>query len=110
MTQKAKTVDVWKNLSTPGDPVEGILTALSATRPRADRQSPARHHGRHQRLLERTGAVVAYVTTKGFRDVPFIQRGNRRYHYDISWVKPKPLVKRRHCFEVDERLDAYGEV
>ena len=40
-------------------------------------------------------------TTKGFRDVPFIQRGNRKSHYDMSWVKPKPLVKRRHCFELD---------
>ena len=59
-------------------------------------------------MLERKGAVVAYVTTKGFRDVPFIQRGNRKSHYDMSWVKPKPLVKRRHCFEVTERIDAYG--
>ena len=52
-------------------------------------------------MLERKGAVVAYVTTRGFRDVPFIQRGNRKFHYDMSWVKPKPLVKRRHCFELD---------
>jgi hypothetical protein len=42
--------------------------------------------------------------------VPFIQRGNRKSHYDRSWIKPKPLVKRRHCFEVTERVDAYGEV
>jgi N-methylhydantoinase A len=107
----SKKVDVWKNLSTPGDPVEGILTGLE--------QFENVEQIRNLRLgttvatnslLERTGAVVAYVTTKGFRDVPFIQRGNRRYHYDISWVKPKPLVKRRHCFEVDERLDSAGEV
>ncbi|MCB1432796.1 MAG: hydantoinase/oxoprolinase family protein, partial [Alphaproteobacteria bacterium] len=31
-------------------------------------------------------------------------------HYDMSWVKPKPLMKRRHCFELDERIDAYGQV
>ena len=61
-------------------------------------------------MLERKGAVVAYVTTRGFKDVPFIQRGNRKSHYDMSWVKPKPLVKRRHCFELDERIDAYGQV
>ena len=41
-------------------------------------------------------ATVAYITTRGFRDVPFIQRGNRKYHYDMSWVKPKPLMLRRH--------------
>ena len=28
----------------------------------------------------------------------------------MSWVKPKPLAKRRHCFEVSERIDAYGRV
>jgi N-methylhydantoinase A len=42
--------------------------------------------------------------------VPFIQRGNRKYHYDMSWVKPKPLMKRRHCFEVSERIDRYGQI
>ena len=65
---------------------------------------------RPTRVLERKGAVVAYITTKGFRDVPFIQRGNRKFHYDMSWVKPKPLVKRRHCFELTERIDAHGRV
>jgi N-methylhydantoinase A len=54
--------------------------------------------------------VTAYVTTKGFRDIPFIQRGNRKHHYDMSWVKPKPLCLKRHCFEVDERIDAKGRV
>ena len=37
--------------------------------------------------------------------MPFIQRGNRKSHYDMSWVKPKPLVKRRHCFEIVERIE-----
>ena len=61
-------------------------------------------------MLERKGALVAYVTT-GFRDVPFIvQHAGNRKHYDMSWVKPKPLAKRRHCFEVTERIDAYGHV
>ena len=56
-------------------------------------------------LLKRTGATVAYVTTKGHRDVLFIQRGNRKFHYDMSWVKPKPLAKRRHCFEINRAAE-----
>ena len=36
-------------------------------------------------ILERKGATVAYVTTKGFRDIIFVQRGNRKYHYNMSW-------------------------
>ena len=49
-------------------------------------------------------------TTKGFRDIPFIQRGDRRSHYDISWIKAKPFVQRRYCYEINERLSAKGEV
>jgi N-methylhydantoinase A len=104
-------VKVWKELSTPGDPVTGILSGL--------RQHPDISKVDNLRvgttvatnaLLERKGATVAYITAKGFRDVPFIQRGNRKYHYDMSWVKPKPLVKRRHCYELNERIDNYGQV
>ena len=96
----------------PADPVVGILRGLGALS-RAGRDVENIRLGTTvatNAMLERKGAVVAYVTTKGFRDVPFIQRGNRKAHYDMSWVKPKPLVKRRHCFELDERIDAYGAV
>jgi N-methylhydantoinase A len=102
---------VWKVPSVPSDPVRAIIDGLEAL--------PERGALGHLRIgttvatnaiLERHGAVVAYVTTKGFRDVPFIQRGNRKHHYDMSWVKPKPLAKRRHCFELDERIDAKGRV
>ena len=61
-------------------------------------------------LLEGKGAVVGYLTTRGFRDIPFIGRGNRRNHYDLAWVKPKPFVKRRNAFEVDERVGPSGAV
>ncbi|MFO1151225.1 MAG: hydantoinase/oxoprolinase family protein [Alsobacter sp.] len=104
-------VDVWKELSTPTDPVSGILSGL-AQHPDAGQLANLRVGTTvaTNAMLERKGATLAFVTTKGFRDVPFIQRGNRKFHYDMSWVKPKPLVKRRHCFELDERIDAYGEV
>jgi N-methylhydantoinase A len=104
-------IEVWKELSVPSDPVAGILRGL-ATYPSTMAIANIRLGTTvaTNAVLERKGAVVAYVTTKGFRDVPFIQRGNRKAHYDMSWVKPKPLVKRRHCFELAERIDAYGEV
>ncbi len=109
--QTARQTLVWKEPSVPGDPVEGILRGLERL---ADAAEIANIRlgttVATNALLERKGAVVAYIATKGFRDVPFIQRGNRKYHYDMSWVKPKPLVKRRHCFEVAERVDAYGRV
>ena len=104
-------LEVWKVLSVPTDPVTGILDGLERY-PSADAIGNIRLGTTvaTNAVLERKGATVAYVTTRGFRDVPFIQRGNRKSHYDMSWVKPKPLVKRRHCFELAERIDAYGEV
>ncbi|MEZ5098805.1 MAG: hydantoinase/oxoprolinase family protein [Thermoleophilia bacterium] len=59
-------------------------------------------------VLTRRGARVVYLTTDGFQDVPFIQRINRKYHYDFSWKKPEPLVHRPDCIGVVERLDEEG--
>ena len=61
-------------------------------------------------MLQRAGARVLFVTTKGFRDVPFIQRINRKYHYSLKWTKPKPLVERADCLELDERVNYQGRV
>jgi N-methylhydantoinase A len=61
-------------------------------------------------LLERKGAKLAYLTTAGFEDVPFIQRGNRRHHYDLGWAKPKPFIARRNCIGIDERIDYRGRI
>ena len=61
-------------------------------------------------LLERKGAKLAFITTAGFEDVPFIQRGNRKFHYDLHWIKPHPFVDRADCLGVVERLDYRGRV
>ena len=61
-------------------------------------------------VLERRGAKVLYVTTTGFEDIPFIQRINRKSEYDLHWLKPKPLVQRRNCIAIAERINAQGEV
>jgi len=62
-------------------------------------------------LIERTGCKVALVTTKGFEDMPYIQRINRKVLYDLRWRKTEPLVaSRRLCLGVDARLDSDGSV
>lgn len=61
-------------------------------------------------VLERKGARVLFLTTRGFEDVLFIQRMNRRYHYSFKWVKPRPLVERCNCIGVEERINARGHV
>ncbi|HEX5195034.1 MAG TPA: hydantoinase/oxoprolinase family protein [Solirubrobacteraceae bacterium] len=61
-------------------------------------------------VLTRTGARVVYLTTRGFEDVPHIQRINRRNHYDFRWRKPEPFALRRDCLGIDERIDYTGRV
>jgi N-methylhydantoinase A len=61
-------------------------------------------------VLTRSGARVVFLTTKGFEDIPFIQRIVRKYHYDYRWRKPEPLVHRPDCLGVAERLDEEGKV
>lgn len=61
-------------------------------------------------LLERRGAVTAYLTTRGFADVPVIGRQNRPHLYQLHQVRPAPLAPDSLRLEVDERLDADGRV
>jgi N-methylhydantoinase A len=61
-------------------------------------------------LIQRKGAKVAFITTAGFEDMPYIQRVNRQELYDLDWDKPQPLLRsRRHCFGINERINAKGE-
>tara|TARA_B100000686_G_C16786790_1_gene975788 strand:- start:174 stop:2216 length:2043 start_codon:yes stop_codon:yes gene_type:complete len=107
----SKIIEVWKNPSTPKDPNDGILNGLGKFNQPSDVENIRLGTTiATNAILERKGASVGYITTKGFKDVPFIQRGNRRGHYDITWVKPKPLAKRRHCFEVQERILSDGSI
>jgi N-methylhydantoinase A len=101
----------WKCLSRAGDPTAAILEGLTlGGLPReALRAVRLGTTVATNALLEGKGAVVGYITTAGFRDIPFIGRGDRPDHYDLTWVKPKPFVKRRHAYEITERIGARGE-
>jgi N-methylhydantoinase A len=50
------------------------------------------------------------LTTRGFGDVYAMGRGSRDRMYDLHYRNPEPLVPRRRVFEIDERMDARGEV
>jgi N-methylhydantoinase A len=63
-------------------------------------------------VLERRGARVAVLTTAGFRDLIEIGRTKRNIPalFVPTFVRPRPVVDRRHRFEVTERLNADGSV
>ena len=61
-------------------------------------------------LIQRKGAHAALVTTKGFRDVLEIARGNRPDPFDLYFRRDEPLIPRNRRFELSERMDATGAV
>ncbi len=61
-------------------------------------------------ILELRGARTGLITTRGFRDVLEIRRLRMPRLYDLAWEKPAPLVERSLRMEVDERVNARGEV
>lgn len=63
-------------------------------------------------VIERSGATVGVLTTKGFRDVLEIGRLARPPGYlnDLFLSLPAPLVRRAYRCEVNERLDYAGKV
>ncbi len=61
-------------------------------------------------VLERKGARVGLITTKGFRDVLEVRRLRTPTLYDLFYEPPDPLVPRYLRLEVDERMDAAGQV
>jgi N-methylhydantoinase A len=103
---------VAKTPSTPARPVDAIMNAiaLSEAETAALEAISIGTTVATNALLQRTGATVLYVTTRGFEDIPHIQRMNRKYHFSLKWKKPAPLAERRNCLGVDERLDFHGHV
>ncbi|WP_441279621.1 hydantoinase/oxoprolinase family protein [Tardiphaga sp. 172_B4_N1_3] len=59
-------------------------------------------------ILQRSGAKTGLITTRGFRDVLEIGRIRMPDMFDLTWVKPQPLVPRRYRMEVTERMAADG--
>ncbi|MBR0644925.1 hydantoinase/oxoprolinase family protein [Plastoroseomonas hellenica] len=105
-------VRVVKVPSTPRSPDIGAFNALGAAGIEAADVTDLMHGSTvaTNAILERRGATIAFVATKGFRDILFMQRHDRRNIYDLHYAKPAPPVRRRDCFEVAERIGPDGTV
>src|ERR1700691_3655648 len=102
-----------KAASTPGSPTDGVLALLDMLDCR-DLGAVARVcHGvtiGTNAILEKKGAEVWMLVTRGFRDVLEIGRTNRPVLYDLRTLKTPPLAPRTHTLEVTERLLFDGSV
>ena len=61
-------------------------------------------------ILSREGIKVGLITTKGFRDVLEIRRGDRDEMYNLFWTPKNILVPRYLRIGVEERMNAEGKV
>jgi N-methylhydantoinase A len=101
---------VLKVFSTPHDPGMAVLNGLGQI---AAGPEVVVRHGTTvgtNTMLERKGARVAFVTTKGFEDIIAIGRQARPKLYD--WFQPAPecLVGEKLRFGIAERTSAECEV
>jgi len=114
--------------STPGNFAEGMLAAMDLAARKMGlsfaqfcRATDALTHGTTvgtNALLQRKGARVGLITTRGHEDAIHIMRGSRGITArDISKVvhfpesrKPEPIVPKRFIEGVSERVDCFGDV
>lgn len=103
----------FKRLSTPAAPAQAVLAGLDELGIAA--ASPRIIHGSTvatNALLERKGATVGFIATRGFKDLLTIGRQNRAAAalYDFFGDRPPPLAPPQRCFEITERVDCQGRV
>ena len=102
---------ILKVFSTPADPAEAIAGAVQ--RIAGGARDIVVLHGTTvgtNTLLQRKGARVAFVTTKGFEDSIEIGRQQRPKLYDFFFEKDPALAPAELRFGVDERTSAEGVV
>jgi len=101
-----------KTSTTPADPTKGVANSLELAGSALSEIAEVLHGATIaiNTVLERKGAATALLTTKGFRDVYAIGRGNRIEAFNLDFHRPKPLVPRDLTFEVAGRVNAEGRV
>ncbi|MDF2230962.1 hydantoinase/oxoprolinase family protein [Albimonas sp. CAU 1670] len=106
-------VTVTKVPSTPHDQSEGVVAGVLQVCRQAGVEPAAidqLFHGTTvatNMVIERDGAHVGMLTTKGFRDILHMARHKRPHNFSLQFDVPwqsKPLVKRRDRLPIAERV------
>jgi N-methylhydantoinase A len=61
-------------------------------------------------VVTKSTAKTAFLATRGFRDVLVLKEGGKYDPHDYSYDYPPPYIPRRYTFEIDERIDAQGNI
>lgn len=112
MDEETNDLRLFKVETTPAHPAIGVLTGFKKSGVPLEKFEYFIHGTTLgiNALLTRTGAKVAIVTSKGFRDVYEMGRLDRDPMYDLKYRKPPTLVPRYLRFEVQERMSFEGNV
>lgn len=110
-------VVVEKTLTTPKAPLDGVRTGVRAALAKAgvhpeDITAPIVHATTliTNALIEGKIGRAGIVTTTGFGDTLEIRDEHRYDMYDLQIEFPAPPVPRQLVFELDERVNAQGDV
>ena len=103
-----------KVLTTVQAPEQGVLTAVHQVLNETKRllsDVSLMIHGTTlatNALIERKGAITAFLTSEGFRDILEMGYEKRFAHYDLNAARAAPLVPRPLRYTVPERMTADG--
>ncbi|MBT3809449.1 MAG: hydantoinase/oxoprolinase family protein, partial [Rhodospirillaceae bacterium] len=112
------TLSMYKASTTPSDPVQGVLDALTLAA--ADRDMPlgdllARgemliHGTTHaiNAIITGNTARTAFLTTSGHPDILVLREGGRIEPFNFVAAYPEPYIPRALTFEVPERVNSAG--
>jgi N-methylhydantoinase A len=113
LDRPGEPIVVHKVPSTPADQSEGVVRGVVEICRMAGISAAAVDMVLHgttvatNMVIERKGARVGMLTTKGFRDILHMARHKRPHNFSLQFDVPwqsKPLVKRRDRLAITERL------
>jgi N-methylhydantoinase A len=120
VVERDASVRLYKAPTTPHDPAEGILAAVSlaaedagVSRERFLGDAETFVHGTTRAInaiLTNTTARTALLATRGHPDMLLLREGGRTHPFNWSYGYPDPYIPRALTFEVDERIGSQGEV
>ncbi|MFC3051889.1 hydantoinase/oxoprolinase family protein [Kordiimonas pumila] len=98
--------------TTPGQFQTGVMNSLKLAGVGKDELSFFAHGSTVviNALTERKGVKTGLITTRGFKDILEIGRGNRPDFFNLKYQKPEVFIPRHLRHEITERLSHKGEV
>jgi N-methylhydantoinase A len=120
VVERGGEVRLYKSSTTPADPAEGIMAAVSLAAGEARcgvadflGEAEVFIHGTTRAInaiLTNTTARTALLTTRGHRDMLLLREGGRTDAFNWTYGYPDPYIPRALTFEIDERIGSQGEV